>query len=96
MTSSIEVIVSAHARRQFEQILTYTERQWGSGQRAIYREVIESAFRRIGDFPDIGRPVEIGPPGLRELVLRHHSIIYRHAPDRVTILRIRGHRRKTF
>ena len=94
MTSSIEVVVSPRAQRQFDLILAYTERQWGTGQRAAYREVLESAFRRIGDFPDIGRPAESGPAGLRELVLRHHTIVYRRDSARVTILRIRGHRRR--
>ena len=94
MTSYIEVIVSPRARRQFELILSYTERQWGTGQRAVYRDVLESAFRRIGEFPDIGKRVDDGTPRLRELVLRHHTIVYRRDPDRVTILRIRGHRQR--
>jgi plasmid stabilization system protein ParE len=94
MTSSIEVIVSPRARRQFELILSYTERQWGTGQRAVYRDVLEAAFRRIGAFPDVGKSVQNGPPWLRELVLRHHTIVYRRDPDRVTILRIRGHQQR--
>jgi plasmid stabilization system protein ParE len=94
MTSSIEVVVSPRALRQFERILDYTEQQWGSSQRAAYRKVLEDAIRRIGDFPGIGHPVEGGPPGLRELVPRHHTIVYRRDPARVTILRIRSHRRR--
>lgn len=94
MTSSIEVVVSPRALRQFERILDYTERQWGSGQRTVYRKLLENAFRRISDFPEIGRPVADGPPGLRELVLRHHTIVYRRDPEHVTILRIRTHRRR--
>jgi plasmid stabilization system protein ParE len=93
MTSNIEVIVSLRAQRHFELILSFTEQQWGTGQRATYRHVLESAFRRIGDFPDIGKVVENGPPHLRELVLRHHTIVYRRDPDRVTILSILSHSR---
>ena len=65
MTSSTEVIVSRRAQRHFELILSYTEKQWGTGQRAAYRSVLESAIRRIGDFPDIGKAVENGLPHLR-------------------------------
>ena len=82
------------ADRDARQILAYTEKTWGTGQRDAYQKILEPAYRRIGDFPDIGKPVEDGPPRLRELVLRHHTIVYRRDPNRVTILRIRSHRRR--
>ncbi len=94
MTSSIDVVISPAAIRNLENILNYTEKQWGTGQRDVYQGVLLSAFRRIGDFPEIGRAVADGPSGLRELVLRHHTIVYRRDPNRVTILRIRAHRRR--
>ena len=94
MTSSIDVVISPFATRNLENILNYTERQWGTGQRETYQRVLEAAFARIGTYPDIGKPAEDGPPNTRELILKHHTILYLREPDRVTILRIRGHRRR--
>jgi len=93
MTSSIDVVISPFATRNLENILDYTERQWGTGQREAYHRVLEAAFGRIGTYPDIGKPAEGGPPNTRELVLKHHTILYLREPDRVTILRILSHRR---
>lgn len=94
MTSSIDVIVSPRAERNVRDILQYTAKTWGTGQRDIYRKVLRDAFERIGVFPEIGHPVEGKPSNVREYHIRHHVIQYRRDPDRVVILRIMNPRRR--
>jgi plasmid stabilization system protein ParE len=93
MTSYIEIRVSARADREFRLILAYTEQTWGTGQRDEYREILEAAFRRIQQYPEIGRPAKTGREGTREWILPHHIIVYRRSGNIVTILRIKNPRR---
>ena len=58
----------------------------------MYETVIRDAFRRIQTFPEIGRPSQNASEE-RELILRHHIIVYRYADEVVTILRIVNPRR---
>jgi plasmid stabilization system protein ParE len=95
MPSSIDVIVSASADRNLQQILTYTEKKWGTGQRDAYRQVLLDAFRRLGTHPDIGRPIEGRSSDIREYIVRSHVIRYRREPDRIVILRIVNPRRRS-
>lgn len=93
MTSSIRLVITPGAERDVENIAQYTLERWGSRQVATYRSVLYAAFRRIQTFPEPGRVVSPDDPDLRELVLDHHTIIYRRDPDAVTIPRVVSPRR---
>lgn len=55
---------------------------------AVARRVCD-AISRLGDFPDMGRPVpERAEPGLRELVRPPYRIVYERRPDSVIILTV--------
>lgn len=82
------------ARVDVRDILQYTFDTWGSGQHDAYRKVLDSAFERLGAFPDIGHPAAGRPSNIREYHLEHHIISYRRDADRVTILRLVSPRRR--
>jgi len=88
MTSSISLRISPRAERDVETVLRYSLRIWGEEQRILYDALLWEAFRRIQAFPDIDRVTDEDRPRRREYHLEHHTILYRHAPDAVTILRV--------
>lgn len=88
MTSSIELTFSLRAEANIRDILQYTLQTWGTGQRDAYQKTLENAFQRIRAFPDLGRAAASSDPAIRELRLQHHTIVYRHDAEAVTILRL--------
>ncbi len=93
MTSSISLRISPRAERDVETVLRYSLRIWGEEQRILYDALLWEAFRRIQAFPDIDRVTDEDRPRRREYHLEHHTILYRHAHDAVTILRVINPRR---
>ncbi len=93
MTSSIELKFSRRAEANIRNILQYTRATWGNEQEDRYQNTLRDAFRRIQAFPDIGMVADETRPNLREYHLEHHLILYRRAPDAVTILRVINPRR---
>ena len=93
MTSSIDVIVMPRARSQIADILQYTLKQWGTGQRDSYEQILYAAFERLGAFPDLGHRADGKPSNIRVYHLEHHNIVYRREPERIVILRIVSMRR---
>jgi plasmid stabilization system protein ParE len=54
---------------------------------------IETATRRLGEFPDMGAPLppeeyELLQPGIRHVVVEPYAVFYRASSDAVTVLRI--------
>jgi len=66
---------------------------WGNTQADAYVDLIDSAFRRIQTFPEIGMVADETRPNLREYQLEYHLILYRREPNAVTILRVINPRR---
>lgn len=94
MTSRIRLVITARARAHIEDVLQYTLKTWGTGQRDAYEDVLYSAFERIHVFPDIGYPAFGKPSSIREYHIEHHIIYYRRETDAVTILRIVSPKRR--
>ena len=88
MTSPIELRITERAQSHIEDILQYTLKTWGIGQRDEYERILYAAFDRIQTFPDIGHSAYGKPSNIREYHLRHHIIYYRREPERVVILRL--------
>lgn len=92
MTSSTELRFSLRAEANIRNILQYTLQTWGTGQKNGYQRRLEQAFLTIRDFPDIGHPAG-ADSRFRAFHLEHHTIVYRHDPGMVTILRVVNPRR---
>lgn len=87
MTSRIDLRFSLRAEAKIRDIMQYTLVTWGTGQKDAYQRRLEQAFLSIRDFPDNGYPVTANSR-VRAYHLEHHTIVHRHDPDAVTILRI--------
>jgi toxin ParE1/3/4 len=85
MKSSIRIIIQPSAEVDIREIMRYTEATWGRGQRNAYFSELRRAARQLLVFPEMGREVD---DGIRELVLRHHIVLYRYDDDIVTVLRV--------
>jgi toxin ParE1/3/4 len=77
--------MSRLARRDVTEILQYTEESWGRHQRNVYLRDLVRAGRQLATFPEMGRDAD---NGIRELVLRHHVVLYQYDDESVTILRV--------
>lgn len=93
MTSNTDLAVTVEARATIEEVYLYTLDKWVERQADAYELVLHNAFRRIQAFPDLGRALSSSDPAIRELALPYHTVIYRHDPGTVTILRIINPRR---
>jgi toxin ParE1/3/4 len=69
-------------------ILLYTEQQWGTAQRDVYREALDQAFVTLSVNPLIGRSRDEITPGVRSYSVQQHIIYYRVTAETVTVLRI--------
>jgi len=80
---------SPRARQDFAQILAYTERVWGEGQKAVYRGVISDALRHLGEHPDLGESRDELFFGCRVFRVGQH-VVFDHRSNRseLVILRI--------
>lgn len=85
----VDVQLSPSALRDFDDILLYTRRTWGAGQRARYRAAIERALDTLSRFPEAGRPRDDRFPGCRSLQVEQHVIyFYQSGPDEIEVIRI--------
>lgn len=91
MKSNTRFSMSRLARHDITEILQYTEESWGRHQRNVYLRELVRAGRQLTAFPEMGRESESRE--VRELVLRHHVILYQYRDDTVTILRVLNPRR---
>ena len=84
------------ARRDLEDIRTYTLARWGHDQWLRFFAGLSAAFERIAHDPQGGRQRDKLRPGLRSLTFEQHIIFFgpiRHAGGAVIILRIIHQRR---
>jgi toxin ParE1/3/4 len=68
--------------------MRYSERTWGRDQRNAYRLLIDDAFERLLDFPEIGRVrVEVAE-GIRSYPIGEHVIWYGVEANDMVIFRV--------
>jgi len=90
MTSSTDLVISFEARQDNYDVLQYTVDAWGDEQVDEYEGILDTVFKRIRSFPEMGRERD---DGIREYAIRHHVILYRYEAGIVTILRVMHPRR---
>lgn len=88
MPSSRSVRFLPRARRDVQAILQHSVRTWGEDQGRTYRGLLEDAFRRVGEYPLLGRQRDEARPGVRVLGVGEHVILYRLEGEAVAILRV--------
>ena len=74
---NLQLIFAPRARRDYENILLYTLREWGEDQEAVYAAALDRAFVAIGNYPQLGRERNDLRLGYRTYLVEQHVIYYR-------------------
>jgi toxin ParE1/3/4 len=82
------IVLSPRAGDDLTGILLYTEQQWGKRQRNNYRRALYKGFRRLADFPGLGRERPDYEPDARSFQVEQHIVIYRATATELRISRI--------
>lgn len=80
------LVFAALAQRDIDDILAYTIENWGIAQLEKYKCVLDIAFRRLEQNPNIGR-ISL-PPDFRSFQAGGHVIFYRIDETSIHIVRI--------
>src|SRR5262249_23763373 len=83
-----QVVLSARAEEDFEDLLAHSLRTWGAEQKDAYKAIIDRALQRLAAFPKIGRARSDLAPGLRGYVVGQHVIQYRLDGPVIAVVRI--------
>ena len=84
----MRLVVAHLARRDLQAIARYSEKEWGSAQRAQYMAAIREKFSLLLGRPAIGAPRNDIAPGYRCLPVGRHLIFYRVEEESLIILRV--------
>ena len=88
--------LSRRARRDLDQIRSYTVETWGRGQWIVYYRGLMRTFEAISNNPEGDRDRSLFASGLRSLTYRRHVVFFARvaaADDEPVILRIVHERR---
>jgi toxin ParE1/3/4 len=76
------------AREDIQDLLIYTQQQWGVQQRRVYREALNAAFQSLRANPYLGKARPDLDSNVRSLVVERHLILYRVEEDAIRVLRV--------
>jgi toxin ParE1/3/4 len=80
--------LSGEADADIENIAEVSLQQWGLVRAERYILELHDAFRRLADFPDLGRDASLVRFGYRKIEVAGHSVFYRRVEDSVLIVRV--------
>ena len=80
--------LSRRAQADLDEIRDYSVAEFGALRAVAYLDAVESAFRRIVLFPDIGAVHPTVRPVCRSLSCHQHRIFYEVGSDTILIVRI--------
>jgi len=88
MKSSLELDITATARRDIRAILRHSRRVWGEEQRREYAERLDSAMLQLTEFPLLGSVRNEILEGLRAFVVGQHLILHQVDDQTVRVIRV--------
>lgn len=80
--------LSRRAQSDLDDIRDYGVAEFGVERAVAYLDAVESAFRRILDFPEMGAVHPTVRPLTRSLGCRQHRIFYEATGETILIIRI--------
>ncbi len=86
--SVLELIITDRTREDFEDIITYTAKQWGHDQADEYASRINAALMNLWHFPKLGRIRFDIASDVRSIPVGQHVIYYHPTEDAIIIRRI--------
>jgi toxin ParE1/3/4 len=84
----LDVVLSPDAQQDYDDILLYGLRNWGSDQASRYQERIDRVLNELGTFPEMGERRDELFPGCRFLPVERHVIFYEITTESIEIVRI--------
>ncbi len=81
-----QLIFSALAQRDIDDILAHTIERWGAVQLEKYRRTLDIAFKKLEQNPNIGKTSL--PPDFRSFQAGSHVIFYRIDATSIHVIRI--------
>lgn len=88
MTSSYDVIFSAHALEDLDGIYQHGVSNWGESQARSYVQEILTSIMLLSDFPRRGKAALDMPPGIRQIMVGKHRALSQVSARTVDILRV--------
>jgi toxin ParE1/3/4 len=85
---TFELEVAENAQRDIIEIRLYSTEVWGDQQADDYLVRLSAGFESLQSNPQVGKSEDDMRPGLRQLVVGEHRILYRIVGDVVWILRV--------
>jgi toxin ParE1/3/4 len=82
------VVLSADARNDIGEIVTYTKRIWGFRQADRYLSQLEEGFDLLGHNPSIGRPCGTIDPELFRFEIGKHIVFFRLRREGIRVVRV--------
>jgi toxin ParE1/3/4 len=83
-----QLVFSAPALRDIDEIYNYTRERWGSEQADRYILALREYCESLGDHTRRGRMIKSRKQGYAALAFQSHFIIYIESADALTIARI--------
>jgi toxin ParE1/3/4 len=83
-----EVVFSALAEQDHQEILLTSLIEWGPEQLDRYEQAIDEAIDRLRRFPFLGKTYPGAPSGMRGARVHHHVILYTVGDASIFIHRI--------
>ncbi len=78
--------ITDDARRDLSEIRTYTSREFGARQAALYMGRLKEGFNALRRHPDIGFPIDHLRPGYRCFRVQHHAIFYIQTDEVIAVV----------
>lgn len=76
------------ARRDLSDIRSYTRREFGARQAALYVGRLGEGFKALRRHPDIGFMIDHLKPGFRCFRVQHHAIFYAQAGEIIAVVAV--------
>jgi toxin ParE1/3/4 len=84
----LSIRYSESARKDINDILDFTEQEWGTDQRKQYRAQLREVIHRLAEIPTLDRARDDLAAGLRSFPLGSHLICYSIQPDMLFVRRV--------
>jgi toxin ParE1/3/4 len=81
-----QLVFAALAQRDIDDILAYTIENWGAAQLEKYKRILDIAFKKLEQNPNIGQTGF--PPDFRSFQAGSHVIFYRIDETSIHVIRI--------
>jgi toxin ParE1/3/4 len=88
-----KIVLAPRASDDLDDLLLYTEQEWGKRQSDAYLRALWTGMRRLADHPGLGRERDRQYPGIRGFLVEHHIVIYQTTDTELRVARILHERR---